>query len=357
MTARGGDASAGGNRPIRPGPWIRYAFGLVVAGLLVYAVVVASGGMEQAIDQVGHASLGLLPLALVLESCSFALIGVMLRMLRGPHRTLRWGTTVRVALVLWGLGGLLPASPAEGIAMAAAELRRRGVSRRESIMMFAVAGWFQLWALAMTAAAAAAVVSIVGHTTGGDADSLAISAVVLVAVTLAAIAIARRPAIGGYLWAATWWLPRHRGLTRAELRAAGVDAHGRLSRLLGDTGHRLRLGLTAVAIWVTDAACLWTALRAVHVHVHFSTVLLAYVIGILASWVPLLPGGIGAVEAAVPAVLHHFGVPLAVGLAGTLLWRGFSLFLPALGGVLAYLSLRYEHPSSGDGLPEPVAPG
>jgi len=62
------------------------------------------------------------------------------------------------------------------------------------------------------------------------------------------------------------------------------------------------------------------------------------------------------VEAAVPAVLHHFGVPLTVGLAGTLLWRGFSLFLPALGGVLAYLSLRYEHPSSGDGVPESPVP-
>lgn len=355
MTGHGGDASIGGDRRMRPGPWIRYAIGLVVAGLLVYAVVVASGGIEQAIDQLGAASLGWLPLALVLEMCSYALIGVMLRMLRGAHRTLGWGTTVRVALVLWGLGGLLPASPAEGIAMAAQELRRRGIPRGESITMFAVAGWFQVWALALTAAAAAAVVSIAGHTTGSDADSLAISAVVLVAVTLAATGLARRPAIGGYLWAATWWLPRHRGLTRAELQAAGVDAHGRLSRLLGDTRRRLRLGVATVGIWVTDAACLWTALHAVHVYVHFSTVLLAYVVGIVASWVPLLPGGIGAVEAAVPAVLHHFGVPLTVGLAGTLLWRGFSLFLPAVGGVLAYLSLRYEHP--GDGLPEPVVSG
>jgi len=356
MTARGDDASDGGVRRMRPGPWIRYAIGLVVAGLLVYAVVVASGGLEQAIDELGHASLGWLPVALVLEMCCYALIGVMLRMLRGAHRTLGWGTTVRVALVLWGLGGLLPASPAEGIAMAATELRRRGVPRAESITMFAVAGWFQLWALALTAAAAAAVVSIAGHTKGTDAGSLAISAVVLVAVTLAAIGLARRPAIGGYLWAATWWLPRHRGMTRADLRAAGIDAHGRLSRLLGGMGRRLRLGLAAVGTWVTDAACLWTALHAVHVHIHFGTVLLAYVIGVVASWIPLLPGGIGAVEVAVPAVLHHFGVPLTVGLAGTLLWRGFSLFLPALGGVLAYLSLRYEHPSSGDGVSEPLVP-
>ena len=59
---------------------------------------------------------------------------------------------------------------------------------------------------------------------------------------------------------------------------------------------------------------------------------------------PLLPGGLGAVEIAVPAVLHHFGVPLSVALAGTLLWRGLSLFLPAMGGALAYASLRAAHP-------------
>lgn len=355
MTAPGAD-TPGAARRMSAGPWVRYALGIVIAGLLVYAIVVASGGLEQATDQLGSATLAWLPLALVMEMCTYTLIGVMLRMLRGTHRTLGWGTTVRVALVLWGLGGLLPASPAEGIAMATSELRRRGVSRTEAITMFAVAGWFQVLALALTAAAAAAVVSIAGHTHGSDAVSLAISAVVLVAVAFAAISLARRPAIGGSLWAATWWAPGHRGMTRDELRAAGIDAHGRLFRLLGGSSRRVRLGLAAVGTWVTDAACLWTALHAVHVHIHFSTVLLAYVIGVVASWVPLLPGGIGAVEAAVPAVLHHFGVPLTVGLAATLLWRAFSLFLPALGGVLAYVSLRYTRPSSGEGVRGPMGP-
>jgi uncharacterized protein (TIRG00374 family) len=112
--------------------------------------------------------------------------------------------------------------------------------------------------------------------------------------------------------------------------------------------------LAAVGYWITDAACLWTALHAVHLHVKFSVVILAYVGGTLASWVPLLPGGLGAVEAVVPAILHHFGVPLTVGLAGTLLWRGLSLFLPAIGGAFAYASLRAEHPVlDRSPLPEP----
>ena len=38
--------------------------------------------------------------------------------------------------------------------------------------------------------------------------------------------------------------------------------------------------------------------------------LLSYVAGVLISALPLLPAGIGVVEAAIPAVLHHFGAPL-----------------------------------------------
>jgi len=351
MTTHTGGDPGGGARS--SGAWLRYAIGVALAGLIVYAVIVASGGLEQAVDQLGAASLGWLPLALLLEACCYALIGVMLRMLRGQYRTLRWGTAVRVALTLWGLGGLLPASPAEGIAMASAELRRRGIPRTQSITMFVVAGWFQFWALVLAAAAAAAVVSAVGHVNQAEGSRLAIAAVVLVAATLTVMWLARRPVTGGLVLTATWWLPRHRGMTRAELRSAGVDAHARLSQLLGGPGHRVGIGLAALGTWIADAACLWTALHAVHVHIHFSTVLLAYVVGIVASWVPLLPGGIGAVEAAVPAVLHHFGVALTVGLAATLLWRGISLFLPALCGVIAYLSLRAEHPPRGEELAGP----
>ena len=81
-----------------------------------------------------------------------------------------------------------------------------------------------------------------------------------------------------------------------------------------------------------------------HADADFGLVILAYVAGTVASWVPLLPGGLGAVEIAVPAVLHHFGVPLSVALAGTLLWRGLSLFLPAAAGAVAYASLRAVRP-------------
>jgi uncharacterized protein (TIRG00374 family) len=333
---------------------LRYLFALVVAGLLVYAVVVASGGMRDAIHELRDASPGWLAPALALEVVAYAAAGWLLLLLRGDNRTLRWGTTVRVALVMWGLGSLLPAAPTEGIALSVSELGRRGVARQRAITMLLVAGWFQFWALVLTAATAAAVFDAVGHPDPDDANRLLIVAAVLIAITVIVVTLVRRPVISKLVADAMWLLPRRRKMTRAEMRAAGVGEQARLIALLGGRTHRVAIAAASTVWWIADAGSLWIALHATHAHAAFGLVVLAYVAGTVASWVPLLPGGLGAVEIAVPAVLHHFGVPLSLALAGTLLWRGLSLFLPAAAGALAYASLRAARPGAAA---EPTGPG
>jgi uncharacterized protein (TIRG00374 family) len=325
--------------------WLGYLAALIVAGLLVYAVIVASGGMRDAIHELRHASrIWLLP-ALVLELTSYAIAGWLLRLLRGTHHALGWGTTTRVALVMWGLGSLLPVAPAEGMALSVSELGRRGIGRQHALTMLFLAGWFQFWALVFTAAIASAFVDAVGHPDPDDATRLFVAAAVLSALTVTVITLARRPVVGKLAADLLWLLPRRRTMTRDEMRAAGVDEHARVVGLLGRPVHRVGIGLASTGWWIADAGGLWIALHATHAHVDFSLVVLAYVVGTVASWVPLLPGGLGAVEIAVPSVLHHFGVPLALGLTGTLLWRALSLFIPAIVGMFAYASLRAERPA------------
>ena len=323
---------------------LRYLLALVVAGLLVYAVVVASGGIRDSVRQLRHASPVWLIPALVLEIASYGAAGWLLWLLRGDNDSIGWGTTVRVALVMWGLGSLLPAAPAEGIALSVSELGRRGVGRHGAIAMLLVAGWCQFWALVLTTAVAAAVVDAVGHPDPDDAIRLLVVAAVLIVVTLIVVMLVRRPIIGKLVADAMWLLPRRRKMSRAELRAAGVGEHARLMALFGRPTHGVAIAMASTGWWIADAGGLWIALHATHAHVDFGVVVLAYVAGTVASWVPLLPGGLGAVEIAVPAVLHHFGVPLSVALAGTLLWRGLSLFLPAAAGAVAYASLRAARP-------------
>jgi uncharacterized membrane protein YbhN (UPF0104 family) len=60
----------------------------------------------------------------------------------------------------------------------------------------------------------------------------------------------------------------------------------------------------------------------------------------MASWIPLLPGGLGLVEAAIPATLHRFDAPLDDALAATLVYRAVGTLLPAVAGALAIALLR-----------------
>ena len=80
--------------------------------------------------------------------------------------------------------------------------------------------------------------------------------------------------------------------------------------------------------------------------------LIAYVVSILVSIIPLLPGGLGLVEATIPGLLHHYGVSLDAAVAATIAWRGVTLLLPGLVGLVSYASLRLQSPET---FPDPVA--
>ena len=204
----------------------------------------------------------LLP-AVGLEACSYALTGWLLRMLRGDN-AIGLVTTTRVALVMWGLGSLLPASPAEGIAMSVSELRRRGVARQHALTMLLVAGWFQFWALVFTAAAAAALVDAVGHPDPDDATRLVVIAAVLAVVAITVVSLTRRPITARLIADAIWWFPHHRRRHRDECAPPGVNEHPRVVSLLGRPARQLGIATAATGWWITDAGCLWIALHATH---------------------------------------------------------------------------------------------
>jgi uncharacterized membrane protein YbhN (UPF0104 family) len=148
------------------------------------------------------------------------------------------------------------------------------------------------------------------------------------------------------------WFRGRRRAPVAERRAAGRQLHLDVELLLGTRPNRLWVGALGAAAWLTDAAVLWAMLAAVRVHVHFTIAVIAYVVAVLASWVPFLPSGVGVVELAVPALLHRFHVPITEGLAAVVLWRLMSTVLPALVGLFAWSRIRApRHAPDVDGSP------
>jgi Mg2+-importing ATPase len=124
------------------------------------------------------------------------------------------------------------------------------------------------------------------------------------------------------------WLARF-GPARDALGFVGA-ADPALTR---DTGLLVRATLCEVVIVLLDSATMWCLIRALGTHASpvgvFASFVLSFVVNSLGF---ALPGGLGLFEAVSIVTLRLTGVPVAVALSASLLYRGLSFWLPMLPG-------------------------
>lgn len=92
--------------------------------------------------------------------------------------------------------------------------------------------------------------------------------------------------------------------------------------------------------WAGDILTLYAALRAFGVHPPVSALVLAYSTAYVVTILPLPAGGSGGIEAGIAFSLNAVGIPLAVALVATLVYRFFTLWLPIVPAALAVTQLR-----------------
>ncbi|HET9692513.1 MAG TPA: YbhN family protein [Acidimicrobiales bacterium] len=316
--------------------------GPLVVGAAVVAVAVTSGaGVGAAVARMRHMDAGLLLAAVVAEAGTFVWLSVHLRLLAGPAANQRRAAPLRTALVVFGLGNVLPAAPAEGVVIAGTALRRRRMQPRRIAVVLGFSQWFWTRGLLAVAAVDAAVAGAVGDLPGPWRGG-AIAAAVLTAAALAASTwlSLRRGVAEAVADVALRVRHRRRPLTKGERRRRGAAWHEVAVHVTGTGRQRSALLASTSAAWVCDAGCLLLALRAAGVHVAPDQLLLAYAVGTLASNVPLLPAGMGVVETLTPLVLTWFGAPWGAALTGVLVYRVVGTLLPAAVGLLAAAGLR-----------------
>jgi uncharacterized protein (TIRG00374 family) len=333
--------------PRRRRSWLSLVVVLLVAGVGVFVAIQLAGGFGDAIEALEDVDLRWLAAAIGCEAVSYVFLSWQLRYLAGHGADLPPHAAMRVGLVVYGLGIITPASPAEGMVLAAKELRRRGLSQQRAILALGFSEWYSSGALYLLAAVNVAVAVWIGDLPEAERGPLLIIAgcvvtgVITTAVLLQRRAVVERLAV---------WLgalrPARSRRSLEERRAAGARWHAEARTMVGTRrDHTIVFGL-ALGAWVADAFCLFFALVAAGAVVDVDVLLLAYTAGILATEVPLLPAGLGLVETAMPAVLRGFGIPYATALAGALAYRALGTFLPALAGALALPGLRVVHPRS-----------
>jgi uncharacterized membrane protein YbhN (UPF0104 family) len=116
-------------------------------------------------------------------------------------------------------------------------------------------------------------------------------------------------------------------------------------RVIGERDPRL---LGAVGYWLFDTLVMYACLRAFGTTPTFWAVAMAYLVGLMGNSIPI-PAGLVAVEGGLIGMLVLFHIrPVSAVVAAVVTYRAISLWLPALIGSVAFLSLRRE-------IGEPVA--
>ncbi len=130
-------------------------------------------------------------------------------------------------------------------------------------------------------------------------------------------------------------------------------SHGQLDEYLDDVvdgwrrlhhdgfGHLRTVGFSA-GYWAFDILCLLAVMVAFGQYVPVYYVLIAYGVANVVGTFSPTPGGLGAVEAVMIALLASFGMESAGAVAVVLVYRLINFWLPIPAGLLTYWTLRRE---------------
>jgi uncharacterized membrane protein YbhN (UPF0104 family) len=309
---------------------------LAIFFALVVALLLGVPGLRAAGEQISDANPSWVAAGIVLEVLSCAGYVVLFGLVFG-----RLGRRLssRLSLSELAVNSVVSVSGLAGIALGAWVLRSRGLSMeriaKRSVLIFVLTS-----AVNVTAVVVIGVPMWLG-VVPGSRDPL----LTLLPAAAALATIAGTPALA--VWARRAAAKRLLKEGRAGVALTAVSG-GVADALRLIREHDWRL-LGAVGYWLFDNLVLYACFAAFGHTPSFWVVAMAYLVGMLANSIPV-PGGFLAVEGGLVGMLVLFGVrPGYVVIAAVVVYRAISLWIPAVIGSLAFLSLRRD-------IGKPVAP-
>ena len=123
--------------------------------------------------------------------------------------------------------------------------------------------------------------------------------------------------------------------------AAGVRQIGsRMEELARDKQMLLRVAFWAAMNWLFDIAALWVFLTAYGPPGDVDAVVVAFGLVNILAVIPIMPGGLGVVDAGIPLAMVGFGMPRSQAVLGTASYRLMQLWFPLVLGGILYATLR-----------------
>lgn len=296
--------------------------GLAIAALVV--VIFARAEISEVLRLLRHAQVTWLLAAFGLQMLTYvAAAGVWYVALKPTRHRQPLSGLVRVALAMLFSNQAMPSAGISGGIVAASALVRRRVP--ESVAMSALLlGLITTYIALLVSFVAAAVWA---------ASFRRLFAVVL---TAGAVFLGMAGGVTLLVFESKRLSPRwRRRLTRLPLVGSAVASVTTASTDLMRGPVLIEATSLQVVEVVLDAATLGVSLLAVGAQPAAVVVFGSYVIAEVGSRVAFVPLGIGTFEAACVTLLHAGRIPFGPALAGTLLFRGFTLWLPMVPGLLS----------------------
>lgn len=311
---------------------------LITLGLINYLVLPQIAEGRKSADVLRHLNPFLLIVAVAFEGASLVAYSVLTRVTLPPKPRLPLFTILRVQLATKAVGNVTPGGSVAGGTLGYRLLVDEGVAPTAAGFSLATVGLGSAVVLNLILWLAL----LISIPFNGYKPIYLGAAVVGVVLLLAAGALVFLLMEGrDRAEAVLRGIARH--IPRVKEDTASRFVHQLADRLyeLARSPELIRNGvLWAAANWFLDIAALWVFLRAFGQAVSPINLIVAYgVAGVLAA-IPLTPGGLGVVEAALPTLLAGFNVPYHTALLGVLAWRFAQFWLPIPLGGLSYASLK-----------------
>jgi uncharacterized protein (TIRG00374 family) len=253
-------------------------------------------------------------------------------------RRMSWRVSYQIGMSEMGANALLPTGGAGGLALGAWVLKRGGMPTAEIARR--TAAFFMLTSVANVAGVAVIGVGLAVRVLPGETN---------LALTLLPAAIAAA-AIVGSLLAGRSSAGLHRRLERNEANGSSrrstlalktlvavADGVNEAVALLREGNAWLVGGILAYLIF--DVLILWATFRAFGAAPSPAILGMAYLIGELGGLIPV-PGGIGGVDAGLVGTFVLYNVPITAAASAVLAYRAIALWVPAILGSAAFVSLR-----------------
>jgi uncharacterized protein (TIRG00374 family) len=324
---------------------------LQVAGLIgaLLAVALLAPGLGEVRDALAGADLTWIAVGVLLEIASCLSYVLMFRPIFCNHMS--WRTTWEISWSELGLGSLVPASGAAGLALGAWVLHHGGMPgdriARRSVAFFLIKSGVNFVAVAVIGTLMA--VGLVGPDVSLWLTAVPVAGAVL--VIAAVIAIGR---VGAGPPAPEGATKLRRG--SVTVRGAIVGGTAEATKLIRSRNLAVLVG--AIGYWAFDNAVLYATFQAFDETLPLTVLLMGYLIGQLGGLLPI-PGGVGGIDGGLIGTLIVFGAPPATTAAAVLAYRLILFWIPLVIGLVSFVSLQrgLNRPDRPDLCPSPSPAG